>query len=110
MRETELGRISVSSGAVRQIVVHALAETYGVVGRSSRRGPLRLVSRGSRGVTVKGADGGLALDLHVIVEYGLNLAEVTAGVRERVTYEVERMTGIPLVALEIHVDDARRSD
>ena len=40
-------------------------------------------------------DDGLAIDLHVVVEYGLNLAEVAATIRSRVAYEVERLTGLP---------------
>jgi uncharacterized alkaline shock family protein YloU len=109
VRETELGRVAVSTDALRHMVVHALAESYGIVGRAGRRGPFRLVGRGTRGVSVKALDSGLAIDIHVVVEYGLNLAEVTATARERVQYEVERMTGLAVASLEIHVDEARRS-
>ena len=33
------------------------------------------------GIEVKARDGGVEIDLHVVVEYGLNLAEVAATVR-----------------------------
>jgi uncharacterized alkaline shock family protein YloU len=45
----------------------------------------------------------------VVVEYGLNLAEVAATVRSRVAYEVERLTGLKVTAVEVHIEDVRRS-
>ena len=49
------------------------------------------------------------MDLYVVVEYGLNLAEVAASVRSRVAYEVERLTGLQVAAVEVHIEDVRRS-
>ena len=46
-------------------------------------------------------------DLNVVVEYGLNLAEVASSVSNRVAYEVHRLTGLPVRAVEVHVDDVR---
>ena len=67
-------------------------------------------ARGSpAGSTFRPATDGLAVDLHVVVEYGLNLAEVAATVRTRVAYEVERQTGLRVAAVEVHVDDVRES-
>ena len=69
---------------------------------------LRARDRLTKGIVVEGRDDGLAIDLHVVIEYGLNLAEVAATVRSRVTYEVERLTGLKVVAVEVHVEDVRR--
>jgi uncharacterized alkaline shock family protein YloU len=49
----------------------------------------------------------VTVDVHVVVEYGLNLAEVASSVRNRVSYEVERLTGLAVRAVEVHVDDVR---
>ena len=43
----------------------------------------------------------VTIDLHVVVEYGLNLAEVASTVRNRVAYEVGRLTGLPVRAVEV---------
>jgi uncharacterized alkaline shock family protein YloU len=59
---------------------------------------------------VRETDGGLALELHVVVDHGINLAEVTAMVQSRVTYEVERHTGLDVKAVDVHVDSARRAE
>lgn len=110
MRETGLGQIAASSEAVAQIVGHVAAESYGVVGMAGRRFP-RLPGRDrlTDGIEVRRRDGGLEIDLHVVVEYGLNLAEVAATVRTRVAYEVRRHTGLDVASVEVRIEDVKRS-
>jgi uncharacterized alkaline shock family protein YloU len=107
---TDLGKISVTSEAIAQIVGHVAAESYGIVGMAGRRFP-RLPGRDklTDGIEVKARDDGVEIDLHVVVEYGLNLAEVAATVRNRVTYEVERQTGLSVASVEVRIEDVRRS-
>ncbi len=107
---SQLGRITIASDAIAQIVGHTAAECYGVVGMAGK-GLKRLLARDRlrQGIDVSSRDGALALDLYVVVEYGLNLAEVAASVKSRVAYEVERLTGLPVGAVEIHIQDVRRS-
>ena len=104
-----LGRISISHDAVAHIVGRVATEAYGVVGMASRK---RLLTRDPlrQGVTVGGSgEDGVTIELNVVVEYGLNLAEVASSVRNRVAYEVERLTGLPVRAVEVHVDAVRTS-
>ena len=106
-----LGRISISGDAIAQIVGHTVTSSYGVVGMSARGRVGRLLSRDrlKQGIVV-GADGdALAIDLYVVVEHGLNLAEVASGVRNRVTYELERLTGLRVASVDVHIQDVRRS-
>ena len=110
LRETELGRVTLTWGAFAGCAGGAGGASLGVVAPAARRGPLRLlVRKHDPGVRVRQSDDGLALELHVVVDYGVNLAEVTAMVRSRVAYEVERHTGLPVTAVDVHVDDARRA-
>ena len=111
LHESDLGKVGISQEAIATIAGRAVDESFGVVDQAGRRGPLRLLRRGraDRGVRVRRADDGLVLELHVVVDYGINLGEVTAMVRSRVEYEVERHTGIPVAAVEVHVDDARKA-
>ena len=107
---SELGTISVTSEAVAQVVGHVAAESYGIVGMAGRRFP-RLPGRDrlTDGIEVKSRDGGVEIDLHVVIEYGLNLAEVAATVRNRVAYEVERQTGLTVTSVEVRIEDVKRS-
>jgi uncharacterized alkaline shock family protein YloU len=107
-----LGRISISNDAVAQIVGHTAAECYGVVGMASRGRLPRLLTRDrlTQGITVGSEAGGVTVELSVVVEYGLNLAEVASTIRSQVAYEVERLTGLRIHSVEVHIADVRRSD
>ncbi len=109
--QSELGSVRIAPDAIAQIVGHTAAECYGVVGMAGK-GLTRLLTRDklTQGIDVAtNGDGGLRIDLHVVVEYGLNLAEVAATVRSRVAYEVERLTWLHVAAVEVHIEDVRRS-
>jgi uncharacterized alkaline shock family protein YloU len=43
----------------------------------------------------------------IVVEHGLKLAEVATAVRSRVQYEVDRMVGIPIARLDVHIEGVR---
>jgi uncharacterized alkaline shock family protein YloU len=109
-RTTDIGRISISAKAIAQVVGHVTAESYGIVGMAGRRFP-RLPGRDrlTDGIEVKTSDGGIEVDLHVVVEYGLRLAEVAAMLRDRVVYEIKVQTGVTVTKVEVLIDDARRS-
>jgi len=103
---TPLGRISISSDAIAQIVAETVRESYGVVAMA---GPKWLPARSTRGIAI-GRDGdAVMIDVHVVVEYGLNLAEVASTVRNRIGYEVERLTGLAVRAVEVHIEDVRKT-
>jgi uncharacterized alkaline shock family protein YloU len=102
---TGLGRISISSEAIAHIVSETVRESYGVVAMAGRKW---LPARSTRGIEI-GRDGdAVAIDVHVVVEYGLNLAEVASTIRNRIGYEVERLTGLPVRAVQVHIEDVRR--
>jgi uncharacterized alkaline shock family protein YloU len=102
------GHIAVSTAAIVQIVGHAAAESYGVVALAGRSRWSRMVPWGvTKGVDVERRREGLAIELRVVVERGLKLAEVATAVRARVLYEVDRMVGIPIAELHVHIEGVR---
>ena len=108
---SDLGRIAISGEAVARIVALTAAECYGVVGTTTPGKLGRLLPRGrpTRGIEISGNGRGITITLHVVVEHGLNLAEVASTVRSRVTYEVGRMTGLEVAAVEVHIEAVRAS-
>jgi uncharacterized alkaline shock family protein YloU len=108
---SDLGRVAITGDAIAQIVGLTAVECYGVVGMAApgRIGRFLPRDRRTRGIEVSGGGRGVQIVLHVVVEHGLNLAEVASTVRSRVAYEVERMTGLPIDAVEVHIDDVRAS-
>ena len=109
---TSRGRITISSGVIAQIVAQTAVRCYGVVGMAGPRRPRgRFLprSKATQGIVVSGNGDGIELDLNVVVEYGLNLAEVAATIRSQVQYEVERLTGLRVASVDVHIQDARQS-
>jgi len=106
------GEITITTDAIAQLAGLTAAECYGVVGAEPKGGRLgRLVSRDKpeRGIEVVRLPDGLVITLRVVIEHGLNLAEVASTVRSHVGYEVTRLTGIPTATVEVVIADVRMS-
>lgn len=106
------GSVRIATAAVEQIVAHTAAECYGVVGLGTRGGRVgRMIAKAkpTLAVDVGETADGLSVRLDVVVEHGLNLAEVASTVRSHVAYEVERLTGLRVAAVEVRIGDVRRS-
>ena len=100
------GTITIASEAIAQIVSETVRECYGVVGVG---GPKWLPERVRKGIGIGRNGEDVTIDVHVVVEYGLNLAEVASTIRNRVSYEAGRLTGLPIRSVEVHIDDVRRT-
>ncbi len=105
--ELELGQLTISRDAVAEIVAETALGCYGVVGLSAGSRVGRLLRR--EGVAVEGAADALRIELHVVVEHGLNLAEVAATVRSQVAYEVTRLSGLEVASVEVIIQRVRAS-
>jgi uncharacterized alkaline shock family protein YloU len=103
--ELERGRLVISREAVGEIVAETALGCYGVVGLSAGTRMRRMLRR--EGVSVEGDASALRIGLHVVVEHGLNLAEVAGTIRSQVAYEVERLTGLTVAAVEVHIQRVR---
>lgn len=102
------GRIEVFPAVVGAIVGHAAIECYGIMGmaaRGLRDGVATLLRRENvhRGVEVREVDDLLAIDLYVIVQYGVRITEVAHNLKSAVRFEVERATGVPVMEVNVFV-------
>ncbi|HYT12413.1 MAG TPA: Asp23/Gls24 family envelope stress response protein [Candidatus Nitrosopolaris sp.] len=106
------GRIEVFPSAVAAIAGHAALRCYGVSGmaaRGLRDGVAELLRRESvdRGTDVVEVDGGLAIDLYVIVQYGMRISEVAHNIQETVKFEVERAVNVPVVEVNVNIQGVK---
>jgi uncharacterized alkaline shock family protein YloU len=106
------GRIEVFPSAVAAIAGHAALSCYGVSGmaaRGLRDGVAELLRRDNvdRGVEVVEVEGGLAIDLYVIVQYGMRISEVAHNLQETVKFEVERAVNVPVVEVNVNVQGVK---
>ncbi|MFI9615955.1 Asp23/Gls24 family envelope stress response protein [Streptomyces sp. NPDC052023] len=113
------GRTTIADGVVEKIAGLAARDVVGVhamgSGLSRTLGAVRdRVPGGSKSVTrgVKAEVGEVqtALDLEIVVEYGVSIADVARAVRENVIAAVERMTGLEVVEVNLAVSDVKLPD
>ncbi len=105
--ELEHGRLTIAREAVAEIVAETTLGCYGVVGLSAGSRVGRMFRR--EGISVDGDSQSLRIEVHVVVEHGLNLAEVASTVRSQVAYEVERLTGLSVASVEVVIQRVRAS-
>jgi uncharacterized alkaline shock family protein YloU len=105
------GEVTVADGVIAKLAGRAALLTYGVVDlRRSRLTPLARLFRDelTSGVDVDTHESHADISLHVVIERGLNLAEVTRTLEEQVRFEVERIAGVTVGEVHVRVDNVRR--
>ena len=109
------GRTTIADGVVQKIAGIATREVSGVhnLGTGSVRafGALRERIPGSggpavtQGVSVEVGEKQAAIDLDIVVEYGVSIVQLAGNIRRNVITAVERMTGLEVIEVNIAVDD-----
>jgi uncharacterized alkaline shock family protein YloU len=117
---TDDGKISVAQGVVQKIAGIACREISGVhaMGVSTSRafGAVRERIPGSsgpnvaQGVGVEVGETQAAIDLDIVVEYGVSIADLGRSIQRNVKQAVERMTGLDVVEVNVNVDDLYMPD
>jgi uncharacterized alkaline shock family protein YloU len=102
--------------AAREVAgVHALGGPTGrAVGALRERIPGASVNV-TQGVSVEVGEKQVAVDVDIVAEYGVSIADVAAGIRRTIIDAVARMTGLEVIEVDItvhdvHVDDDAEQD
>ena len=107
---SEPGEISVSSAVFSNITGMAATNCFGVKGmayRSMTDGLVHLLRREamSKGVNViYNEDESISIELHIIVENGVNIPAVCRSIMNEVRYVVNKNTGAEVRAVDVFVD------
>lgn len=108
------GRTTIADTVVSKIAGIATREVQGVhaVGGGASRaiGALRERIPGARvnqsqGVSVEVGERQAAVDIDIVADYGVSIADLAAGIRRNVINAVERMTGLEVTEVNIVVHD-----
>ena len=108
------GKTSIADTVVSKIAGIATREVSGVydVGGGASRvvGALRERIPGasvnhSQGVSVEVGEKQAAVDIDIVAEYGVSLADLATGIRRNVIAALERMTGLEVTEVNITVHD-----
>ncbi len=111
---TSIGGIHVAPQAVATIAYQATLRSYGVVGMAAKNlvnGIAHILTKDpTHGVEVHFDGEHINIDLYIIVEYGTRIKSVAASVANTVRYNVEKSLGVPVNAVNVHVQGLRFSD
>ena len=108
--ENENGTVVVGSNVYTDIAGTAATNCFGVKGmaaRSMKDGLYHLLRKESarKGVHVEfHDDNSISINLHIIVEYGVNLIAVGNSIISEVRYVVENTTGTVIRDVNVHID------
>ena len=107
---SEQGAVTISSAVFSNITGMAATNCFGVKGmayRSMTDGLVHLLRREamSKGVSVTyNDDSTVSIELHIIVENGVNLPAVCRSIMNEVRYVVTKNTGIEVGSVDVCVD------
>ena len=108
--KSDQGDISVSGAVFSNITGIAATNCYGVKGmafRSMTDGLVHLLRREamSKGVSITyHEDNSISIELHIIVENGVNIPAVCRSIMSEVRYVVTKNTGVTVKAVNVCVD------
>lgn len=107
---TDKGEIRISSEVFTNLTGAAATNCFGVKGmavRSKTDGLVHLLRRESmsKGVKVRcNEDGTITIQLHIIVDAGVNLMAVSRSIMNEVRYNVTRLTGVEVKNVDVCID------
>lgn len=109
---SELGEVSISNGVISEIAGAVASRCYGVVGMASRNkkdGIVSLLRPDSitKGININIEDNGVVIEVHIIVEYGVNINTICKSIVNRVRYNVENTAGIKVKRVNVRVEGVR---
>ncbi len=116
---TDHGKTSIADSVVAKIAGIAAREISGVhnmgSGTARTMGALKEKIGSSKhtvsqGVNVEVGERQAAVDLDIVVEYGVPIVDLSKAVRDNVTQRIERMTGLEVTEVNVFVDDIYLED
>lgn len=107
--ENPNGTIEVTHEYFSNLIGYAASSCYGVAGMAASSPAQGLYSifgqnKLDRGVKVKPISGELAIDLHIVVTYGVNITAIVKSIIKKVRYTVEEATGLKVESVNVFVD------
>ena len=106
------GSLRVSNEVIADLAGYAALECYGVVGMADtddEQGMAGLlpIYRLRKGIEVALEDGTIVVDLHVVLEQGVNMASVAQNLESTVKFILSQIAEVTDVSVRVHVEAMR---
>ncbi len=105
--EPDAGSIRIGEDVVSTIATQASQEVPGVAGLTGALSGVLGKRAGGPGVKVDVKGEQAYIDVMIAVDFGSRIPDVAWKVQERVKSKVERMTGLSVMAVNVHVQGLR---
>lgn len=110
--ENDFGSITIDNEVIAKVAGISAVECYGIVGMAMinvTSGIAKLLKRESltKGIVVSVNDNIICIDLHIFIEYGINITAVTDSLISTVKYQVEKFTGMTVGKIIVYVEGVR---
>ncbi len=108
--DNEKGSICISTEVIPWLAGDAATRCFGVkgmAGRAKENGLVQLLRRESmtKGVSVhSNDDGSITIELHIVVDHGVNLAALSESIMNEVSYKVSSATNVPVRQVNVFID------
>lgn len=107
-KQTPYGGINISIQAIGSVAGNAATDCYGVLGLAQRKSVsvidnLLIKKDYYKGVFPKKLKNGYAVDLYIVVAYGVKITEIVSEVQKKVKYVLEKTFDIKFKAVNVYV-------
>lgn len=110
--DSKLGEITINSSVIAKMAGAAAMSCYGVVGMAARNKKDGFVSllnieNMSKGINISETENGIDIEIHVIMEYGINVRTNCRSIINNVRYTLENNSGIKINNITVRVEGIR---
>ncbi|MBO6041480.1 MAG: Asp23/Gls24 family envelope stress response protein [Oscillospiraceae bacterium] len=108
--DNEKGAICISTDVITWLAGDAATRCFGVkgmAGRAKESGLVQLLRRESmtKGVSVTpNEDGSITVELHIVVDHGVNLSALSQSIMNEVSYKITSATDVPVRRVDVFID------
>lgn len=110
--ESNLGEVTISNSVIEKMAGAAATSCYGVVGMGARNKKDGFVSllnieSMSKGISIVDMGDSICIEIHVIMEYGVNIKTNCQSIINNVRYTIEQNTGVKVSKVTVRVEGIR---
>ncbi len=110
--KTKRGQVNIKNEVLAKVAGVTAVECYGIVGMAmvnmtSGITKLMMGDNITKGISLNVKNNKIDIDLHIVVEYGVNIKAVTENIISNVTYKLESFSGLEVSSVNIYVEDVR---
>ena len=110
--DTGYGEVTIDNEVLAKVTGVSAVECYGIVGMAmvNMTSGIANLLRGdniTKGISLLVEENVISIELHIIIEYGVNIKVVTDNLISTIVYKLETFSGLKVGHIDIFVEDVR---